>query len=125
MPHTWIGAEWVLSVLSLFAYEHPTDESLVLAAGIRPDWLDAGAVIAIGNLPTWYGRLDYTLARDGDDRVQLFIGGDLEMPPGGIVVHSPLPRPLARVTADGRDVMECDAKQARLDRRAANVILHY
>ena len=35
VPHAWIGAEWMLAVLSLFAYEHATNGSLVLAAGIR------------------------------------------------------------------------------------------
>jgi hypothetical protein len=125
VPHTWIGAEWVLAVLSLFAYEHPTNESLVLAAGVRPEWLDGGAQIAIEKLPTWYGLLSYTLSRVGDDAVQLSLSGDFEMPPGGIVLCSPLPRPLARVTADGRDVVAFEATRARLDRRAANVMLHY
>jgi hypothetical protein len=125
VPHTWIGAEWVLAVLSLFAYEHATNESLVLAGGIRPEWLDSGAEIAIENLPTWYGRLSYTLASLGDDRVCFSMSGDFETPPGGIVVHSPLPRPLSRVTVDGRDVMDFEATNVRLDRRAANVTLHY
>ncbi len=125
VPHSWIGAEWVLAVLGLFAYEHPTNESLVLAAGVRGEWLDGGAEISIENLPTWYGRLSYTLARVGDDSVCLAVSGDFETPPGGIIVRSPLPRPLARVTADGLDVVDFDATSARLDRRAANVTLHY
>jgi hypothetical protein len=125
VPHTWIGAEWVLAVLSLFAYEHPTNESLVLAAGVRPEWIDGGAVIAIENLPTWYGRLSYTLARVGDDGLRLSLSSDFEMPPGGIVVRSPLPRPLARVTVDGRDVMNFEATSVRLDRRAVNITLQY
>ncbi len=123
VPHTWIGAEWVLAVLSLFAYEHPTNESLVLAAGVRPDWIDGGAEIAIENLPTWYGLLSYTLARIDDDAVRLSLSGDFEMPPGGIVVRSPLPRALARVTVDGRDVMDFEATSVTLDRRAANITL--
>ncbi len=125
VPHTWIGAEWVLAVLSLFAYEHPTNESLVLAAGVPAGWLDREAEIAIEKLPTWYGPLSYTLARVGDDAVRLSLSGDIEMPPGGIVVRSPLPRPLARVTADGRDVVDFEATSAKLGRRAAAVILHY
>jgi hypothetical protein len=41
VPHAWIGAEFVLAVLGLFAYES-ADDSLVLAAGISAAWLDAG-----------------------------------------------------------------------------------
>ena len=100
-------------------------QSLVLAAGIRPDWLDGGGV-AIANLPTWYGSLSYTLrARSATTACELSLAGDLALPPGGIVVRSPLPRPLARVTADDRAVMDFDAASARLDRRAASLILHY
>ena len=61
----------------------------------------------------------------GDDRVRLSLSGDLETPPGGIIVRSPLPRPIARVTVDGRDVMDFEATSVKLDRRAANVTLHY
>jgi hypothetical protein len=124
VPHTWIGAEWVLAVLGLFAYEHATNESLVLAAGIRPAWLDRGAEIAIENLPTWYGLLSYRLARSGADRVALSLSGDFEMPPGGIVVRAPLPRPLVRVTVDGRDHPDFDAASVKLARRASNLTLH-
>ena len=124
VPHTWIGAEWVLAVLNLFAYEHPTNESLVLAAGVRAAWLDGGDEVAIEKLPTWYGPLSYTLARVGDDGVRLSLTGDFEMPPGGIVVCSPLPRPLVRVIADGEDVLRFDATSVRLDRRIANVVLY-
>ncbi|HVP29364.1 MAG TPA: hypothetical protein VMW35_09420 [Myxococcota bacterium] len=36
-------------------------------------------------------------------------GPEPDLPPGGIVVRSPLPRPLVRVTVDGRDLADFHA----------------
>ena len=88
-------------------------------------WLAGGAEIAIGNLPTWYGRLSYSLARVADDSVRFSLSGELEAPPGGIVLRSPLLRPLARVSVDGRNAVDFEATSVRLERLAANVVLHY
>ncbi len=123
VPHSWIGAEWILAVLSLFAYEHPTNGSLVLAAGIPADWLDGGTEIAVENLPTWYGRLSYTLSRQRDDTLHVSLTGDLEAPPGGIVVHSALSWPLASVTVDGRSVADHEARSVIIDHCPATVVL--
>jgi hypothetical protein len=60
----------------------------------------------------------------GADRVHITLSGDFEMPPGGIVVRSPLPRPLVRVIVDGRDHPDFDATNVKLARRAANLTLH-
>ena len=123
VPHTWIGAEWVLAVLSLFAYEHPTNGSLVLAAGVPAAWLDGGAAIAVEQLPTWYGRLWYTMSRQGEGTLQVAFSGDLETPPGGIVVHSPLSRPLVRVTVDGQRMACGEPARVTLDRWPATLVL--
>lgn len=125
VPHTWIGAEWVLAVLSLFAYEHPMNGSLVLAAGVPAAWLDGSAAIAVEQLPTWYGRLSYTMSRQGEKTVQVAFSGDLETPPGGIVVHAPLVRPLVRVTVDGQRMARIEPARVTLDRWPATLVLEF
>src|SRR4029077_12500270 len=65
VPHAWIGAEYVLAVLSMLAFEREADDALVLAAGVPASWLDEGEVRASG-VATRYGALDFRLARDGD-----------------------------------------------------------
>jgi hypothetical protein len=62
LPHTWIAAEYVLAVRSLFAYERESDESLIIAAGLAPEWLD-GAGVKVDAMPTLYGPLSYSLRR--------------------------------------------------------------
>src|SRR6185369_14755748 len=102
VPHTWIGAEYVLALRSVLAYERSAEDSLVLAAGVPSAWLDDGVVVTVASLPTYYGTLDYRLRRDADGVLTFTLSGDLEVPAGGIVLRPPLDRPLASVALNGR-----------------------
>ncbi|HEU5193709.1 MAG TPA: hypothetical protein VFW70_03130, partial [Methylomirabilota bacterium] len=124
VPHAWIGAEFVLAVLGLLAYERPTDDALVLAAGISQAWLDAGEV-GIDDLPTWWGRLRYTLRKVGDSALELDLAPGLDQPPGGIVIRPPLSRPLAAVEVQGRPIAEFDAESVTLRESAAHVVMRF
>ncbi|MDP9135952.1 MAG: hypothetical protein M3N56_14130, partial [Actinomycetota bacterium] len=121
VPHAWIGAEYVLAVLGMLAYERPADGALVLAAGVTDAWLDAGAV-AVEGLPTWWGPLGYTLRRNGPDGLELELAPGLRPPPGGVIVRPPLRRPLARVEVDGVPVDDFDADGVTF-RRGAHVVM--
>ena len=74
LPHTWIAAEYVLALRSMFAYERETDRSLVLAAGIAAEWIE-GAGVEVRGMPTPYGRLSYSLRRVDARTLQCTIGG--------------------------------------------------
>jgi hypothetical protein len=98
MPHTWVGSDYVRSVLDMFAYERRgADAALVLAAGLPAAWLDEGGV-RVGGLPTPYGTLSYALQREGD-AVAMDIAGGLRVPAGGLVLRPPAAG--RRVTVDG------------------------
>ena len=86
MPHAWIASDYVRSALDLFAYDREPDGSMVLAAGVQPDWLQ-GEGIAIRDLRTPYGRLGYTLTAK-DKQVTLTITQPIH-PPGGLVLSLP------------------------------------
>ena len=72
MPHTWVGSDYIRSVLDMFVFERGSEgdatagrtTELVLAAGIPAAWLD-GPGVAIGDLPTPHGDLNYILYRSG------------------------------------------------------------
>ena len=49
----WIGAEYILSIRSLFAYEREADQALVIAAGIAEDWLNDAGEVVVKDLPTY------------------------------------------------------------------------
>ncbi|MET0935413.1 MAG: discoidin domain-containing protein [Luteibacter sp.] len=86
MPHAWIASDYVRSALDLFAYERPSDQSMVIAAGVQPAWLE-GEGIAIHDLRTPYGRFGYTLKAKGG-KATLEITQPID-PPGGLVLSLP------------------------------------
>jgi hypothetical protein len=97
MPHAWIASDFVRSALDLFAYDRASDNSMVLAAGVQPEWLE-GEGIAIRDLRTPYGRLGYTLRAEGK-QVTLTITQPIH-PPGGLVLS--LPAGELRIPSDAR-----------------------
>lgn len=125
MPHTWVGAGFVQAVRNMLAYERESDQALVLAAGLKPAWLAAEDGVAVRRLPTHWGVLNYTIRADGPDVVRLRISGDLVVPPGKIVVPSPLPRPITAVTVNGVRVADPDPSAVRLDASPADVEIRY
>jgi hypothetical protein len=122
VPHAWIGAEFVLAVLGLFAYERPSDDALVLAAGVSNAWLDAGEV-GIDALPTWWGRVRYAMRRHGEGVIELELAPGLRPPPGGIVIQPPLRRPLVAVEVDGRPIADFDPERVTLRTSPAHVVM--
>jgi hypothetical protein len=89
IPHTWISAEYILSLLSLFAYERVEDQALVLGAGLWPEWLDSAEGVEVRDLPTGYGALHYRLRREAEGGLFLQLGETLKAPPGGIILRLP------------------------------------
>jgi len=125
MPHTWVGAGFIRSVRSLLAYEREADRALVLAAGVRPEWVTSGQGVAVTRLPTHYGVLHYRLQAESADTVHMRMWGDLAMPPGGIVIQSPLPQPLTGVTVNGRPVESFGPDRVLVGAFPADVVLRY
>lgn len=62
MPHTWVGSGAILSVLSMFAYEH--DNTIILAGGVPSSWIEDGTPIGVHNQITRFGSLSYTMTLD-------------------------------------------------------------
>ncbi|HEU4662710.1 MAG TPA: coagulation factor 5/8 type domain-containing protein, partial [Dokdonella sp.] len=120
MPHGWVASDFIRSVLDLFAYERERDAALVLAAGVPAAWLD-GDGIAVEGLRTPYGRLSYTVRRDGA-RIRMHVErGDLRVPSGGLVF--PLANmDIARVRIDGKAV-RVRARELRIRALPADVAI--
>ncbi len=125
MPHAWIGAEYILSIRSLFAYEREADQALVIAAGIAENWLDDAGGVVVKDLPTYYGRLSYTLHRENPATLRLTLSGDLSLPKGGIMVKPPVPRPLVQVEVNGRKIETFDANSATCNEYPAELAMKY
>jgi hypothetical protein len=110
LPHTWIAAEYVLALRSMFAYECEADESLVLAAGLASEWLD-GEGIEVARMPTLYGNLSYTLRRTDSHTLRWRIGGGITRT---MVLRPPLGTALGSVTVDGTPIETFDDGSATI-----------
>jgi hypothetical protein len=64
MPHTWVGSEFLQVVRSMFVFEQ--DQTLVIGAGVRPEWPWDGVGASVESFPTEFGPLTCTWKGDGD-----------------------------------------------------------
>jgi len=109
LPHTWISGEYILAICSLFAYEREEDKTLAIAGGVAPEWLMEGHAVGVENLPTYYGKISYSLRLEEPNALRLTLKGDLMVPAGGILVKPPLSRPIRQVEVNGRTLRDFDA----------------
>ncbi len=124
MPHTWVGSDFIRSVLDLFAYERTQDGALVIGAGVPEAWVREGEGLQMTGLRTYYGSLDLRMRAEGD-AVRVRVGGDVR-PPGGIIIRTPLDRPIRRATVNGRRVsMDADAREVVVRDVPADVVLEH
>ena len=117
LPHTWIAAEYVLALRSMFAYELEADRSLVLAAGLAAEWIE-GAGVEVRGMPTPYGPLSYSLRRMDARTLQCTIGGIAAK----IVLRPPAGAPLRSVTVDGSAHSEFDEDSVTVLHTPAEII---
>jgi hypothetical protein len=89
MPHTWVGSDYIRSVLDMFAYERDNDSSLVIAAGVPASWIREDTGIRVTRLSTHYGLLTYSM-RATPKGVAVRIESGLRIPKGGLVIQAPL-----------------------------------
>jgi hypothetical protein len=123
MPHTWVGSDFIRSTLDLFAYERDSDGTLVVGAGIPAEWVTRDPGVVIEGLRTYYGPLNLRMRGEGNT-VRVRLGGGLRVPPGGVVVRSPLSRPIRRATVNGHPA-SASAEQVIINRLPAEIVLEH
>ena len=119
MPHAWVASDFIGSVLDLFAYERNADQSIVLAAGIPPAWLD-GAGISVRNLRTPYGLLSYSLRKERG-RTVLTLAAE-SRPPGHFVFAWPWKSAPRATLVNGR-AARWQGSELHIDELPARVVV--
>jgi hypothetical protein len=120
LPHTWVAAEYVLAVRSLFAYERTRDRRLVVAAGLAAEWT-GGSGVHVAQMPTLYGPLTFS-ARTLDARTF-----HCDIGPGvaaSIELRPPLSGRLVRVSVNGSAHADFDAQSVIIASAPAQVVCH-
>ncbi len=125
MPHTWVGSDFIRSARSLFVYEREADQALVIGAGIPSDWATSPEGVTVRRLPTWHGTLNYRMTMNGPDILRIQLSGDVTVPPGRIILHSPLEQPLESVKVNHHPVETFTVNTATIDQFPAEVEFHY
>jgi F5/8 type C domain-containing protein/amylo-alpha-1,6-glucosidase len=118
LPHTWIAAEYVLAVRSLFAYERAADNALVIAAGLAPEWL-ANSGVHVIRMPTPYGPLSFSLRRLDAHTLRFEMTSALT---AKLVLRPPLPAELSSVTINGEPCTSFDRESVTLVNAPAALI---
>jgi hypothetical protein len=101
--HGWAAAEWIMMIRNLFVREEK--HSLVIGAGIFPEWMAAGQSISYGPTPTPYGDVSLTIDC-GNSKPVLTLEADWRNQPPDIVIQ--VPGYSARKTADGPETHELE-----------------
>ena len=100
MPHTWVGSDFIRSLLSMFVYFRESDETLVIGAGIPECWVNHPEGVSFRNLQTYFGGLNFDILTE-KNKVVVSISGNLDIPPGGLEINSPLEKTLDSVMING------------------------
>ncbi|HZF79629.1 MAG TPA: hypothetical protein VEZ89_07540, partial [Rubrivivax sp.] len=100
MPHAWVSSDYIRSALDLLAYEDEQAGTLIIGAGLKPQWLQQGGIVLRG-LSTPYGSFDMSIQRRG-------AGWRVELPRqmrglrGGLRLRWPAGLPLPLAFHEGR-----------------------
>jgi len=117
LPHTWVAAEYVLAVRSLFAYEREADRTLVVGAGLAAEWT-TGAGVHVRAMPTLYGDLSFS-ARTVDEHTFRFdVGAGVA---GAIEIRPPLSGRLIGVSVNGSEHADFDAHSVTIASAPAEI----
>src|SRR5262249_19707464 len=120
-----VGSGFITSVRTMRVYERESDQALVVAAGVPEAWVRGDTGVTVRRLPTEYGVLNMTIKADGADAIRVRLSGDLTVPPGGIVVSSPLDRPITAAEVNGPPPGKYTPEATVLREWPAEVVLRY
>jgi len=124
MPHSWVGSDYIRSVLDMFAYDRASDSALVVGAGIAERWVSEWPGVKVRALGTPYGPIDFDIRARGDSLVA-HIAGALRIPSGGIAFRSPMDKQIVRARIDGRTIAPSSNGEVVVRQLPATIILTF
>ncbi|MHC1737245.1 MAG: hypothetical protein AB9882_04480 [Ignavibacteriaceae bacterium] len=104
MPHTWVGSDFINSVIIALAYEDDANKRLLLGEGLFEEWVDGGKIV-VENLFTSYGNISFSLDKN-DKFVSVKIHGDkFNVPANFIHFRNPYDKPMKNIKIDGENIL--------------------
>ena len=125
MPHTWVGSDFLRSVLDFFAYEREADGALMVGDGLVEKWvMEEPGVSVRGLSDSPYGPLTYSMRGKGQ-QVEVRVAEGVRVPKGGIVVRSPRARRVRGAMLNGQAADVVDGREVVVRRLPAELTLVY
>ena len=124
MPHTWVGSDYIRSVLDIFAYDRASDSALVVGAGIAEKWVREAPGVRVRALGTPYGPVDFDVRATARSLVA-HLSGAVRIPPGGIAFRSPVDRAIASARVNGSTVSPSPTGEVMVRRLPATINLTF
>ncbi len=121
MPHSWIGAEFINAIRSMFVYEK--GNSLIVGAGIIEDWLKEGQEISVKELPTELGTVTYTIKKN-NNQINMHISGNIK-PNSKIIIKSPFSQNIQKVIINDIESDKFNSKEVFIDQLPADIKIVY
>jgi hypothetical protein len=87
MPHTWVGSDFINSLRNYFVYENELDSSIIIGAGLMKEWINSEEGIEVSEMPTYYGKISYSVKKQGNI-ISIKIDGSVRIPTGGIILKN-------------------------------------
>jgi hypothetical protein len=115
-----VAAEYVLAVRSLFAYERAADRTLVVAAGLAPEWT-SGPGVQVQAMPTLYGALSFSARTLDEHTFRCDIGPGVA---ASIELRPPLSGRLLGVSVNGSAHQDFDAQSVIIPSTPAEIVCH-
>ena len=102
MPHSWVGSDFINSVMLMLAYTRQSDGggALIIGAGLPRAWIESAEGVEVRALRTEFGPLTFS-ASGADGAIHIHVHALDRTPPGGIWFSLPDPSAFATVESDG------------------------
>jgi hypothetical protein len=98
-PHGWFAADYRSMLRYMFVRE--TDDELHLLSVLSPAWMGAGRKIVVQNVPTYFGKVGFTLTMTDETSANLALDTSFRSAPKRLIVHLPWFYKLDSAEADG------------------------
>ncbi len=122
MPHCWAGAEYINAIRSLFVYER--EGKLILGHGIDEEWLLSEQGVSVRNLPTYYGKINYTLKKE-DNVLKIKIWGDSISPPSSFVFKLPWADKVKEISLDNKKLEGFSGEEVVFYKLPVEIVINY
>lgn len=124
MPHTWVGSDFIRSVLDMFVYDREKDDAHVLCAGVPDAWILDSTGVSVAGLRTYYGTVGYSV-KSRDKKVSVALAGSFAAKEHKLVLAYPLEKKPLKIVINGKNAPTSSLREVRVPSLPATIEFEY